>query len=70
VDEDSQLSHFQNFYLDTVTTLVATFEELSKDEPDPDLVSAAQCSASIAVFGQCQHQLRQTKILNWLNQNV
>ena len=45
MDEDSQLSHFQNFYLDTVGPLVAAFEKLGKDEPDPDLVGAAMQQA-------------------------
>ena len=45
VDEDSQLSRLQNFYLDTVGPLVAAFEELGKDDPDPDLVGAAMQQA-------------------------
>jgi len=38
VDENSQLSRLQNFYL---RPLVAAFEELRKDEPDADLVGIA-----------------------------
>ena len=40
VDEDSQLTHLQNIYLDTIGLLVVEFEELGKDEPDADLVGA------------------------------
>ena len=41
LDEDQELSCLQNFMLDTVGPLVAAFEELGKDEPDPDRISAA-----------------------------
>ena len=39
--EDRELSRLQNFMLDTAGPLVAAFEELGKDELDPDRVSAA-----------------------------
>ena len=35
LDEDRELSRLQNFMLDTAGPLVAAFEELGKDEPDP-----------------------------------
>ena len=41
IDEDRELSHLQNFFLDTVGPLVAAFEELGKEEPDADLTCAA-----------------------------
>ena len=41
LDEDRELSYLQNFMLDTAGPLVAAFEELGKDELDPDRISAA-----------------------------
>jgi len=72
VDEDSQLSRLQNFYLDSVGPLVAAFEELSKDAPDADLVSGAVQQALLFLGSANAHvsQVRRTKILNRLNRDV
>ena len=40
LDKDWELSRLQNFMLDTAGPLVAAFEELGKDKPDPDCISA------------------------------
>ena len=71
VDEDSQLSRFQNFYLDTVGPLVAAFEELDKEEPDAHLVGAAVQQALLFLGNANAHvsHVRRMKTLNWLNRD-
>ena len=70
--EDRELSRLQNFMLDTAGPLVAAFEELGKDEPDPDRVSAAIQQALLFLGNASAHfsQIRRTKILKCLNPKV
>ena len=72
LDEDRELSRLQNFMLDTAGPLVATFEELGKDEPDPDRVSVAIQQALLFLGNASAHfsQIRHTKILKRLNPEV
>ena len=72
LDEDQELLHLQNFILDTMGPLVAAFEELGKDEPDPDRVSVAIQQALLFLGNASAHfsQIRHTKILKRLNLEV
>ena len=72
LDEDRELSRLQNFMLDTAGPLVAAFEELGKDEPDPNRVSAAIQQALLFLGNASAHfsQIRRTKILKRLNPKV
>ena len=72
IDEDRELSHFQNFFLDTTRPLVAAFEELSKEEPDTDLTCAAIQQALLFLGNVSAHlsYVRCTKILKHLNQDI
>ena len=65
LDEDRELSRLQNFMLDTGSPLVAAFEELRKDEPDPDCVSATIQQALLFLDNASAHfsQIQCTKIL-------
>ena len=72
IDEDRELSHFQNFFLDTIRPLVAAFEELSKEEPDADLTCAViqQALLFLGNFSAHLSYVRCTKILKRLNQVI
>ena len=65
-DEGRKLLRLQNFMLDTAGPFVAAFEELGKDELDPDHVSAVIQHALLFLGNASVHfsQIRRTKILN------
>ena len=55
LDEDQELSCVQNFMLDTAGPLVAAFEELRKDKPDPDCISATIQQALLLLGNASAH---------------
>ena len=72
LDKDRELSRLQNFVLDTAGLLVSTFEELGKEEPDPDHVAATIQQALLFLGNANAHfsQVHLVKILKWLNPEV
>ena len=71
IDDDCECLCLQNF-LDATGALVAAFKELSKDEPDPDLIGAAMQHSLLFLGNASAHlsHLRRTKIPKRLNRDV
>ena len=72
IDEDQELSCFQNFVLDTVGLLVSAFEKLGKEEPDSDHVAVTIRQALLFLDNANAYfsQVHCAKILKRLNPEV